>query len=201
MRRIFNLNGYVEHCLVDIVSLTTDNLKNFKGKKSSGITTTHSTTLQPCTSVTELQLALQTLRETTNLEHTTRTRKDMATSLPIQWLPGEYVPWPVECDQVTSYMKEKRIYILSSSNEHGSTPTTVHAVIFLGIGDHGSSFAGIVAATWPSLVAAVDHALELENGCTRLYIDRCDAIDQKLIQQELDEGLRDYIVVYKPYQK
>jgi len=201
MRRIFNRNGYVEHCLVDIVSLTPENIKNFKENNSTRIASAQSTTLQQCTSVTDLQIALETLRhhrQSTNLESTS-TSGDMTTSLSIEWLPGEYVPWPVECDQVTSFIKEKKIFILSSSNDNGSTPNTVEAVIFLGVGDHGSPFAGIVAASWPSLIAAIGHALELESGCTRLYVDRCDAIDRELLQQELDGGLRDYIVVYKPY--
>ncbi|KAL4536065.1 hypothetical protein Ndes2437B_g05501 [Nannochloris sp. 'desiccata'] len=205
MRRIFNLNGYVEHCLIDIVSLTSENIKNLKESDSSSLVNADSMTLQYCTCVIELQIALKSLRhhrQAANLDSTSSSH-DSTDAIPLEpnWLPGEYVPWPVECDQVKSFIKEKKIFIVSFPNENASTPTTAQAVIFLGIGDHGSPFAGIVAASWPALLAAVEHALKLDSGCTRLYIDRCDAIDRELLHQKLDGGLRDYIVLYKPLLK
>ncbi|KAG7669353.1 hypothetical protein KSW81_007508 [Nannochloris sp. 'desiccata'] len=189
----------------DIVSLTSENIKNLKESDSSSLVNADSMTLQYCTCVIELQIALKSLRhhrQAANLDSTSSSH-DSTDAIPLEpnWLPGEYVPWPVECDQVKSFIKEKKIFIVSFPNENASTPTTAQAVIFLGIGDHGSPFAGIVAASWPALLAAVEHALKLDSGCTRLYIDRCDAIDRELLHQKLDGGLRDYIVLYKPLLK
>jgi hypothetical protein len=208
MRRIFNTNGYVEHCLVDIVSLTPENIKMVKEKtRSNGDCTARSLNLQPCTSATELHTALQTLRTHTKpaLASTESINSNNCSAIPIEWLPGEYIPWPVESDQVTSFIKEKKVFLLSSTENDTpsstNSSTNIEAVIFMGIGDHGTPFAGIVAASWPSLVAAVDRALELESECSRLYIDRCGAIEKEYLETEFGGGLRDYIVVYKPFSK
>ncbi len=197
MRRIFNLGGYKEHCLVDIVSLTLENINTFR-KQNLDDDGVDSFSLQPCTSATELNQALQTLRrKTTNTSST----------IPIEWLPGEYVPWPSSSSQLMSFIKEKKVFFLSTNNAHGTTTDTtsiapsIEAVVFLGIGDHGSPFAGIVAASWPSLATAIDKIIEVEKGCTRLYIDRCNAIEKECLKNTFGGGLRDYIVVYKPFTK
>lgn len=211
MRRIFNRNGYEEHCLVDIVSLTPENIKNFKEKTSDGLSSAPlaatSMTLQPCSSVSDLQLALHTLRH--NRKSSLESNSTISGTVP-EWLPGEYIPWPIECDQVGIFLKEKKVFILSSSETdtasttsgtNGSAPT-LQAVIFVGMGDHGSPYAGIVAASWSSLVAAINHALELDSEINRLYIDRCEALNRGYLEKVFkEEDLKDYIVVYKHFQK
>ena len=203
MRRIFNTHGYEEHCLVDIVSLTPKNIKNFKEKTSVAANGLSARTLQPCSSVIELQLALHTLRN--NRRSSIESNSTISGTVP-EWLPGEYIPWPIECDQVGIFLKEKKIFILSSSETNTTSTTngtngTVQSVIFVGMGDHGSPYAGIVAASWSSLVAAINHALELDSEINRLYIDRCEALDRRYLENVFKEDLKDYIVVYKPFSK
>jgi hypothetical protein len=203
MRRIFNLHGYLEHCLVDIVSLTAENIKAFKGKtflgNGGGGADAAATILQHCTSVTDLQLALQTLRHHRKSKLESTSTNNTSNTVP-EWLPGEYIPWLVESDQVASFINEKKVFMLYSSNfsdDSTYTASMIKAVIFIGMGDHGSPFAGIVAADWSSLVTAIEHALELENECKRLYIDRCGAIAREYLEDMCNGALRDYIVVYK----